>query len=96
MPNTFNEEVRLSNGSYPSTLERPVQEHLGNKLREIYRVMAETPADLGEPRCPAAFEAQLNRLALRVTQVSERAESGIRPAEENELERRASPRARHR
>jgi hypothetical protein len=67
MPTTFNEEALLSKGSYPSTLERAVQEQLGKTLRELYRVTAERPACFAEPSFPAAIEAQLDRLASRVT-----------------------------
>ena len=84
MPKTFNEEARLSNGSYPSSLERPVQEHLGKTLRAIYQIMAEKPTYLGEPSFPAAFEAQLDRLARRVT-AGERGTSAVAKALHSEI-----------
>ena len=66
MPDPPDEDARPETQPYPSTLDKPVQEHLGKELRGIYNVLADKPTYLGESALPAAFDAQLNRLARRV------------------------------
>jgi hypothetical protein len=62
-----NDDVRPETGPYPSTLDKPVQEHLGKELRGVYNVLADKPTYLGESTLPAAFDLQLDRLARRIT-----------------------------
>lgn len=60
------EDARPETRPYPSTLDKPVQEHLGKELRGVYNVLADKPTYLGESALPAAFDTQLDRLARRV------------------------------
>jgi hypothetical protein len=46
-------------------LPRPIQEHLGRQLRAVYRETEPSPAYLGDPGLPSAFDDHLHRLADR-------------------------------
>ena len=45
-----------------SSLPRPLQEHLAQKLRSAYHELAAKPAFLGDPAVPVEFEYHLQRL----------------------------------
>ena len=45
-----------------SSLSRPLQEHLAQKLRSAYHELAAKPAFLGDPAIPVEFDYHLQRL----------------------------------
>lgn len=48
------------------SLDQPIQEHLGQKLRAAYNEVAEKPAFLGDPTLPPEIEDQLLELETRI------------------------------
>jgi hypothetical protein len=52
--------------SLQPALDKPIQEHLGQKLRAAYNEVAEKPAFLGDPALPPEIEDQLIELETRI------------------------------
>ena len=46
----------------PSSLPRPLQEHLAQQLRSAYHELSDKPTFLGDPTLPVEFEYHLARL----------------------------------
>jgi hypothetical protein len=47
-------------------LSKPIQEHLGQRLRAAYNEVADKPAYLGDPTLPREIEEQLIELETRI------------------------------
>jgi hypothetical protein len=52
--------------SLQPSLDKPIQELLGQKLRAAYNEVAEKPAFLGDPTLPPEIEDQLLELETRI------------------------------
>ena len=82
------EDVPPSGGQGPATLNKSVQEHLGQELRGVYNSVSDKPTYLGESALPPKFDLQLNRLARRVV-ASERGSAAVAGAMQDSLSRTA-------
>jgi hypothetical protein len=60
-------------------LDKPIQEHLGQRLRAAYNEVAEKPAYLGDPTLPPEIENQLHELETRI-RVHEKGTEAVREA----------------
>jgi hypothetical protein len=61
------------------SLDKPIQERLGQELRSVYNQIADKPRFLGDPALPPELEHQLVRLET-IVELSESAAEAVKQA----------------